>query len=318
MFLSFIIPVYNCENLITRCVESIEEQDLDDFEVILVNDGSLDDSLDVCNRLADTYKNITVLTQSNKGASSARNHGLSIAKGNYMWFVDADDYITPGIVKIIYKKAIETSCDVFAMNYKYITNNSQEDILQYTEDTDISCVDYLSDAPCMFAATKVYKRASLKDLTFRDGLTNIEDFLFNIQYLATIDSIHTLPNVGYVYDNTNINSTSRNRSKRNLIKLTNQSLVVHEAIFNLLKNTPSSDVQIAISKQLNYSILGHLFSLLRFYNPKRLRKVINWYKDKNLYPIGDTGKKRSNRVLLLFNNYSLLLTLSYIKNICKK
>lgn len=318
MFLSFIIPVYNCENLITRCIESIEGQDFDDFEVILVNDGSLDDSLDVCNKLANTYGNIIVLNQSNKGASSARNNGLSVAKGDYVWFVDADDYITPGIVKTIYKHAIEKSCDVFAMNYKYITNNSQKDILQYSKDTDISCVDYLSDAPCMFAATKVYKRASLKGLTFRDGLTNIEDFLFNIQYLATIDSINTLPNVGYVYDNTNIKSTSRNRSKRNLVKLTNQSLIVHEAIYNQLQNMPNSDVQIAISKQLNYSVLGHLYSLIRFYNSKRLRKVINWYKDKNLYPIGDTGKKRSNRVLLLFNNYSLLLTLSYIKNICKK
>lgn len=312
MFLSFIIPVYNCENLITRCVESIELQDFDDFEIILINDGSLDDSLNVCNRLADTYKNITVLTQSNKGASSARNHGLSIAKGDYVWFVDADDYITPGIVKTIYKHAIEKSCDVFAMNYKYITNNSQEDILQYTEDTDISCVDYLSDAPCMFAATKVYKRASLKDLTFRDGLTNIEDFLFNIQYLATIDSIHTLPNVGYVYDNTNIKSTSRNRSKRNLVKLTNQSLIVHEAIYNQLQNMPNSDVQIAIRKQLNYSILGHLYSLIRFYNSKRLKKVLKWYKEKKLYPIGDTGKKRSNRALPVFNNSKLLVFLSNI------
>lgn len=310
MFLSFIIPVYNCEKLITRCVKSILEQDFDDLEIILVNDGSLDDSFDVCNKLADTYKNITVLTQSNKGASSARNHGLSIAKGDYVWFVDADDYITPGIVKTIYKHVIDKSCDVFAMNYKYITNSSQKDILQYTKDTDVSCVDYLSDAPCMFAATKVYKRSSLKGQTFRDGLTNIEDFLFNIQYLATIDSIHILPNVGYVYDNTNINSTSQNRSKRNLIKLTNQSLIVHEAIYNQLQRMPDSDVQIAVSKQLNYSILGHLYSLVRFYNSKRLSKVIKWYEEKGLYPIGDTGKKRSNRVLRLFNNRKLLLFVS--------
>lgn len=312
MFLSFIVPVYNCENLITRCVESIERQDFYDFEIILVNDGSLDDSFNICNKLANTYGNITVLTQSNKGASSARNHGLSIAKGDYVWFVDADDYITPGIIMTIYKHAIEKSCDVFAMNYKYITNKSQKDVLQYTKDTDVYCVDFLSDAPCMFAATKVYKRVSLNNLTFKDGLTNIEDFLFNIQYLATVNSVHTLPNVGYVYDNTNINSTSRNRSKRNLIKLTTQSLVVHEAIYNQLRNTPKSDVQIAISKQLNYSILGHLFSLLRFYNPKRLRKVINWYKEKELYPIGDTGKKRSNRALIVFNNPKLLVFLSYI------
>ena len=318
MFLSFIIPVYNCEHLIPRCVDSIEKQEYKDFEIILVNDGSKDNSLNVCNDLASAYGNITVLDQSNKGASSARNHGLSIAKGDYVWFVDADDYIVPGILNVLYEHAQIKADDIYTMNYQYITEKSNSDIIIYDKDEDKTSVDYLSDSPCMFAATKVYKRIALRENKFEEGLTNIEDFLFNIKVLSEVKSVHTLPVVGYVYDNTNIKSTSRNRSIRNLVKLTNQSLIVHDIIHNQLKNMPVSDIRTAISKQLNYSILGHLFSLLRFYNPKRLKKVINWYKERELYPIGDTGKNRSNRALLLFNHQKLLLSVSYINKIVKK
>ena len=160
MFLSFIIPVYNCEHLIPRCVDSIEKQDFDIFEIILVNDGSKDNSLEVCNGLASVYGNITVLDQSNKGASSARNYGLSIAKGDYVWFVDADDYIMPGIINVLYEHAQIKADDIYAMNYQYITEKSNSDIIIYDKDEDKTSVDFLSDSPCMFAATKVYKRTA--------------------------------------------------------------------------------------------------------------------------------------------------------------
>lgn len=315
MFLSFIIPVYNCERLIGRCIESIECQDFNDFEVILINDGSKDNSFLVCQDLSKRYDNIKVLTQENKGASSARNAGLKVAQGEYVWFVDADDYISDGIVKTLYSQSLTNNCDAYAMNYKYITIGKETDILLYSEDADVKSVDYLHNSPCMFAATKVYKKVALKGLQFQEGLTNIEDFLFNILFLSSIESIHTLPVVGYVYDNTNQQSTSRNRDKKHLEKLSNNSIEVHRIINEFLQTYPQNKMRDVIVNLLNYSITGHIYSLLRFYTPDRLKEVVSWYKRHNLYPIGKTGKKRADIARFFFNRYGLLMLVSNFRNL---
>jgi hypothetical protein len=202
------------------------------------------------------------------------------------------------------------------MNYKYITNETNTDIKQYKEDKNVSCVNFLSINPCMYAATKVYKKSTLisNGITFKEGLTNIEDFLFNIHVMTKVESIYTITSVGYVYDNTNTQSTSRNRDKNHLIRISDQSLEVHKDIKNLLQKLPENILKEIINKQLNYSITGHLFSLLRFYDTKRLKRVISWYKSNGLYPIGETGNHRAEKARFIFNNRWLLISLSWFKN----
>ena len=96
---SVVIPVYNCEKYIEECIKSISEQqavDLKRIQVILVNDGSTDNSLEICNRLKDEIDELTidVITGENRGVSAARNRGIKAAKGKYIMFVDADDFIS--------------------------------------------------------------------------------------------------------------------------------------------------------------------------------------------------------------------------------
>ena len=104
MLLSVIIPVYNVEHTLERCVQSVLAQDVPDMEVILVDDGSTDGSSALC----DTYgnkKNITVIHQDNAGLSAARNTGLTVAQGRYVTFVDSDDYLDadlyPSLMKVL-------------------------------------------------------------------------------------------------------------------------------------------------------------------------------------------------------------------------
>lgn len=96
MFISVIVPVFNVKEYLIKCVESIENQDFDDFELILIDDGSTDGSAELCDKLASHYANIVVFHQSNKGVSAARNLGLLKAIGEFIVFVDADDTILPG------------------------------------------------------------------------------------------------------------------------------------------------------------------------------------------------------------------------------
>ena len=95
MKISLIIPVYNVEQYLEKCLLSCLDQDLpqSDYEIIVVNDGSPDGSLAIAERIAATATNITVVSQENGGLSAARNTGLEIAKGKYVWFIDSDDTI---------------------------------------------------------------------------------------------------------------------------------------------------------------------------------------------------------------------------------
>lgn len=92
---SFIIPVYNCDSYLISCIEKIQEIGLEQFEVILVNDGSSDNSEIICEKMSKEYETVNYVSQNNQGVSSARNHGLSRATGDYVIFLDADDTIEP-------------------------------------------------------------------------------------------------------------------------------------------------------------------------------------------------------------------------------
>lgn len=103
MLLSIIIPIYNVEKYIDRCLQSIFSQNVSakDFEVICVNDGTPDNSMQIVKRYAEKYSNLHIINQPNQGLSVARNSGMAKAKGDYLWFVDSDDYVTDNSLKLI-------------------------------------------------------------------------------------------------------------------------------------------------------------------------------------------------------------------------
>ena len=111
MFISFIVPVYNTEKYLNACLDSLLAQDIsvNDYEIICVNDGSKDKSIDVLKRYNSKYKNIVVVDQKHSGVCVARNEGLLIARGEYIWFIDSDDIVERNVLKMI--KTIANSED---------------------------------------------------------------------------------------------------------------------------------------------------------------------------------------------------------------
>lgn len=124
MKLSIIIPVYNVEKYVEKCIRSCEDQDIpkEDYELIVVNDGSPDVSLAIVERVAREYPNINVISQENQGLSGARNTGLAAAQGEYVWFVDSDDWIEENCLKGLTEKLID-DVDILQIQYK----NAYED-----------------------------------------------------------------------------------------------------------------------------------------------------------------------------------------------
>ena len=108
---SFIIPVYNAEKYIEKCIKSIENQGIDNYEIIIVNDGSQDRSLDVCEKCKKENENILIETQENRGQGAARNRGIELARGKWICFVDNDDWLEYGFLRE-YQKYFDTDIDI--------------------------------------------------------------------------------------------------------------------------------------------------------------------------------------------------------------
>jgi glycosyltransferase involved in cell wall biosynthesis len=127
---SIIIPVYNCEKYISRCLDSIINQTYDNLEVIVINDGSTDNTLGMLKNYSKKYPYIKVYTQKNSGVSSARNNGIKKATGYYIQFTDADDYLSSDMIELMVKSSVENESDLVVCEYKYVyeSDNSEKEI----------------------------------------------------------------------------------------------------------------------------------------------------------------------------------------------
>ena len=117
---SVIIPVYNVEKFLRDCIESVINQTLSDIEIICINDGSPDNSIDILNEYASIDPRITVISQENRGLSVARNRGMRLAKGKYLYFIDSDDkLLDPDALEVLYTKAEEKNTDILIATSVY-------------------------------------------------------------------------------------------------------------------------------------------------------------------------------------------------------
>ena len=122
MKLSIIVPVYNVETFLNKCVNSLLNQDLpkEDYEIILVDDGSTDGSGNLCDSLAEEHGNIRVIHQQNRGLSGARNAGIPVASGDYVLFVDSDDYLCPNVLGTLVGRMEDQDLDILRFNYQNV------------------------------------------------------------------------------------------------------------------------------------------------------------------------------------------------------
>lgn len=114
---SIIVPVYNARKTIARCIESIINQEFQDFELLLVNDGSKDDSGQICDSYAAQDKRIRVIHKDNSGVSDSRNIALDLAKGKYIQFLDSDDWITTDATNLFFRAAEDHHCDMVISDF---------------------------------------------------------------------------------------------------------------------------------------------------------------------------------------------------------
>lgn len=193
--ISVIVPVYRVEKYLPKCIESLVKQTFKDIEIILVDDGSPDSCGKICDMYAEKYEQLVIIHQVNQGVSVARNAGLKIAKGEYIGFVDPDDWVAPEMYESMYGAMKETGTDLVICGYDYYDEQGQVDesrryITKKNETITQKEVMYrFSDMPPSIrhgVVNKLFKKELLKNQNFKEGLHSSEDVLFLDEYVQKI------------------------------------------------------------------------------------------------------------------------------------
>lgn len=184
---SIIIPAYNAQNYIKRCLESIIAVEYENKEIIVIDDGSSDQTGMICDKYAEKYKEIKVLHKENGGVSSARNLGLDNATGEYIFFVDSDDYVSKDLVENLCAKEDE---DFVQGNCRVLQSENLSEIMTYQEIFEDFALYWFESNPT-FVWGNCYKREIIEknQLRFDENVKIGEDGRFNIHYLSVCNKI---------------------------------------------------------------------------------------------------------------------------------
>ncbi len=219
---SIIIPVYNSEKTLGRCIESIINQSYEDYEIILVNDGSKDDSLKICLEYSKKYENIITVNQPNGGASSARNKGLETARGDFVLFVDSDDYVSDNYFGEFEKYDAHGGWVIFKdsweVNHRIITKQIRDNFAE--EDLFVVAKYLIASRMVNSPCAKIFDREIIEKhaLRFNANLLVAEDFEFGLRYLFLCSKIKIVNVSVYIYNATSQDSLVR-KKKENLIDI---------------------------------------------------------------------------------------------------
>lgn len=305
--ISVIVPVYNCEKYLEKCINSILSQSFEDFELILINDGSTDSSLEICKKYSYLDNRIVLINQKNMGVSNTRKKGITLAKGNYICFIDSDDYIDKDSLKILFKNINESSVDIVCCNSINFGKNAKGPInIKYDEiikDKERIYNDYFLNF--RYTCTlwgKLFNKKILDNLVF-PNMRYAEDTFLMLKIFDRIKNIKLIKYCGYNY---RIQPQSASNILDEYIKLTDI----------LKRDKLACDICEKFNEQLKqkafYNFSNDLYALVVLYSKKNeekeLQKICN--KINMYYNYIEKYCKQKNiklQIVKLFLNHKLFV-----------
>lgn len=309
MKLSIIVPVFNGEKYIGDCMKSLTEETCSYCEIIIVNDGSTDSTKEILLTYEKKFNNIKVFNNENSGASYSRNFGISVATGEYIMFVDADDLLSKGWS--------EKLLPLLNEKYDFIFFNSNINLINISKDKLISSLFNRNNMYLSTPWSKLYKTEILKKnkILFERDLINGEDFIFNLQFLKKIASWKIIKENVYYY-----RVTPKSLTKNFNPKILKSDLLFCELLKKELKGISTLDYKLII----DYEKFNGLYLILkRIFSNNNLCNSINYVKliDRKYYNIEYSNLKKieltklQKIVIILFkknNNYLIFLIFKII------
>ena len=202
--ISVIIPMYNAQGQIRKCVDSLLAQTYKDFEIVLVNDGSKDNSLVMCKDAYGSDPRVKIIDKPNGGVSDARNTGLRAASGDYVAFVDADDWVEPAFLARLHEELVQSDADVCIMDYKVIADHPEKISKRNIEKNEsvsahTALASFFDAGFPTFACAKLYRRKIIEGLFFPLNVKIGEDAYFVYCALQRSRTVRILQDPLYNY-----------------------------------------------------------------------------------------------------------------------
>lgn len=296
---SVIIPVYNAERTLRRCLDSLVGQRFSDYELLLINDGSTDGSDAICREYANTYSCIRYFAKENGGVSSARNLGLEQAKGEYILFVDSDDYVSQDYFALLSHTLESNAVDLLMFGYRNFGGVSTEwDTGEFYENAEAGVAEQISSAmrQYLFSSlwSKAFKRQIIKqhNIRFANDLAIGEDQTFIFTFAMHIRSIGSIGEHLYNVDVSDGNSLSRKARPY----LTEQLMEVNRRMYAAYRITEYSPeaaryYEVALSWMTYRSAYSCCKELLKFGYPteqrrREIRRTCELYRAEHVKPVG--------------------------------
>ena len=308
--LSILIPAYNVERWLPRCLNSILSQVKDDIEIVIVDDGSTDTTLPCANEFAEKWNDIRVFSKHNEGVGAARNYLLDKACGEFIWFVDSDDYIAEGALRHILSE-LNSTIDLLSVSYNGgVFTPFEGNATEYIQKGYIN--GYLW--------TKIIRRSVIEDahIRFDPQRYSQEDWFFLMQVYPLLGNIKQITLQAYVYCDDNENSVMREAHAEHTRRNVADS---RETICNFKRFIDSHRDQSysrAYEQWMNFSAAGYLYSLFPIdYTMEEIKNDIKIFKEKGVYPVGKTGRRKADLFLRLANHEKIYLLLIKLYRIFK-
>lgn len=259
---SVIIPIYNSEKTLDRCLGSLAAESCPDAEFLLIDDGSTDSSAAICQVFSHRDSRFRLIRKENGGVSSARNLGLRQARGEFILFVDSDDYVLPGYFTALDAADPEDRWDYLHFSYRR-SNGTQRQLTPFASDDPAVFGPVLAQAyrtKWLYSSwNKRFRRSILTEagIRYHESLSIAEDMLFNLQYLTRCRSVCMLDTLLYCVSLENTDSLSRRlrSDRRELLALANR-----EAEQTILSAPISEDLRAQLLRARNYLLLRDIYA----------------------------------------------------------
>ena len=323
---SIIIPIYNSEKYLNKCLDSILNQTYENLDIILVNDGSIDNSKTICDEYLKIDRRINVIHKENGGAASARNIGIKSAVGDYIMFVDSDDYISTSMVEIMVSSIEDKNSDLAVCGFNIIKNRTMESITYengfYDTKEEMARFFSLLNGRTNSVCNKIYRKTIIK-YPFDEKLVVGEDLIFNLECFSSCKSVVVIENKLYFYRRANSNSLSQS-SHENFFQI---NIYLYQKLNRYLID--------AIDKKYNsYQVDMYYFKNLIIvindiinYSPKTLNNKIKeikniWKNEQSISIIFNTkeipAKYKVIRFLIKYKMVFLLLIIFRLNAVLTK
>lgn len=293
--LSIIVPFYNVEKYLGTCLNSLLNQDItiNDYEIVLINDGSTDRSLEIADSFVKRYENVQLFSQENIGVGSARNKGIKSARGKYLMFVDADDYVQTGCIGSLIECMESNSLDLLRFNYYAINGNGQ--IIGKTKNSTYSIAynkdvvngetfltDYLGWA--CYAWSFLYNTSfiSKNDLYFNPSIF-FEDVDWLVKVLTLANRVLSIDKEIYVYLQRQGSITqSIQTEKKN--KVISDKLFIIENLKHLSETTQNKKVSLWCNGMISLTFMG-ILAYVENELPERKKEITDLLHEKKFLPL---------------------------------